>query len=258
MKERAARNLRNVIVFALVDGQLSDEEKQFIDLLRTKLGIDEGEFRDLCEQVRQDPKQLSLPRDPVEAEEAIRLLVEAAMADAQAGEREWKLLARLAAKAGLETSSVEQMLAAAGGAHQDEMEALAVEIYAGFAQWDDPTRSAKVAALARFGRESVPPLLRMLESYRVPDGAADGLGLKMLVAEQLGRVGDDRAAYYLAQQVSIGDMDDEITSGAVRCAAAEALGRVVGQEFSRDQDGVVAARAWWFSYGIRQYDRLAM
>ena len=258
MNERAASNLRNVIVLALVDGQLSDEEKQFIDVLRTKLGIDEGEFRDLCEQVRRDPKQLSLPRDAVEAEEAIRLLVEAAMADAQAGEREWKLLARLAAKAGLETSSIEQMLAEAGGAHQDEMEALAVEIYASFAQWDDPTRSEKVAALARCGRESVPPLQRLLERYRVPDGAAAALGLKTLVAAQLGRVGDDRAAYYLAQQVNIGDIDDENTNGALRSAAAEALGRVVGQEFSRDQDGVVAARAWWFSHGLPQYDRLAL
>ena len=100
-------------------------------------------------------------------------------------------------------------------------------------------------------------LLRVLETGRVPEGAADGLELKTLVAEHLGRLGDERAVYYLAQQVTIGEMDDEVTNGELRFAVAEALGRIADRPFSRDQGGVEAARKWWFAEGLRRYDHLA-
>ena len=257
MDEQAKRDLRNVIVFAMVDGKLGVEEKRFVESLRVRLGIGEAELRELCDEVRRDPKRLSLPRDRQEAADVVRLLVGAAAADGEISTRERQLLSRLASKAGLEESDIEEVIASAQGAHQEEIEALTAEIYAHFAEWGAATRAEKVAALAAFGRESVLPLLRILESYRVPDGANDLLELKELVVEHLGRLEDDRAPYYLAQQVNIGDIEDEISSAALRYAAAEALGRLVGKEFTRDQEGVVAARAWWFGGGIREYDRLA-
>ena len=257
MNDNAKRNLRNVMVFALADGELNDAEKQFIESLRGRLGIDEAEFNQLCQQVRENPKQLSLPRDAAEAEEAIRLLVATAVADGQVSQAESRLLGRLARHVGLEESSVDELIASASSTHADEIQAMVEQIYASFHGWDEPTRREKVAALAGFGRESVVPLLRILESYRVPDGAADGLDLSTLVAEQLGSLGDDRAVFYLAQQINIGDMDDEITNAALRHAAAEALGRIVGEEFSADQAGVAAARGWWFAGALRRYDKLA-
>jgi tellurite resistance protein len=258
MDEQAKRDLRNVIVFALIDGELSEQEKQFIDQLRVRLGVGEPEFRDLCEQVRQNPRQLSLPKDSGEATEAMRLLVDLAMVDGQVSDPERRMLERLAAHVGLDAAAVEQFLTPPPETQDEQIANLTEEIYANFAGWDEPTRRQKVAALAGFGRESVLPLLHVLESYRMPEGATDALELRTLVAEQMGGLGDDRAAYYLAQQVNIGDMDDEITNAALRYVSAEALGRIVGEDFSRDQAGVVAARAWWLAAGSRKYDRLAL
>ncbi len=256
MDEQAKRDLRNVIVFALADGRLSEQERRFIDSLRAKLGISEAEFAALCQQVRQDPKRLSLPREAEQARKAVRLLAETATADGEVSQAERELLRRLAAKAGLGEGEIDALIAPAGG-DEDRVAALADEMYAHFVEWDEPARAEKLAALAGLGREAVMPLLHVLESYRVPDGAADNLELKRLVVVQLGNLGDERTAYYLAQQVGLGDVEDEISNAALRYAAAEALGRIVGQGFTADQPGLEAARAWWFGGGVRRYDRLA-
>ena len=73
------------------------------------------------------------------------------------------------------------------------------------------------------------------------------------MAQQLGALGDDRAVYYLAQQFQ---MDHDAAGAEFRQTAAEAMGRIVGQSFSRDAAGIEAARAWWLSAGIRQHDKL--
>lgn len=261
MDERARQNLRNVMVFALVDGKLSDQEKRFIEALRTKLGINDAEFRDIVQQVRITPKKVELPSDPVQAGETVRLLMELAAADGEISPPERELLAKLARRAGVELPAVESPVGDSSGvapAGESEISARIDEIYAQFSGWDPATRQRKVAELGACGREAVIPLLRLLESYRVPDGAGDSLELKTLVVEELGKLGDDRAVYYLAQQVNIGDMDDEITNAALRYVAAEALGRVVGRQFTPDQAGVAAARVWWFAAGIRRYDHLAI
>jgi len=101
-------------------------------------------------------------------------------------------------------------------------------------------------------------LLRILESYRTPDNAANALELKTMACEQLGDTADARAAYYLAQQVSIGDGEDEISSPELRTAAAEAMGKVVGEPFSRDSDGIDAARSWWSSPAAAEFQQLAL
>ena len=74
MDEQAKRDMRNVIVFALIDGELGEQEKQFIDRLRVRLGVGEAEFGEICEQVRQNPQQMSLPKESGEATEAIRVI----------------------------------------------------------------------------------------------------------------------------------------------------------------------------------------
>jgi hypothetical protein len=252
--------MRNVIVFALADGQLSDEEKQFIESLRAKLRIEREEFHRLCEQVRRDPRTVSLPLGGYEAQEAIRLLVQAAAADRQISKAERRLLRRAADYVQMDPSRLEEMIDRATGVAEIDDAALQArvdEMYAKFAQWDAAARRERIGAWGELGRAAVVPLLRVLESYRAPDGAADALALKVLVAEQLGQLGDERAAYYLAQQVSIGDIEEEISNSALRQAAAEALGRLVGQPFTRDAAGVAAAREWWKGPGNREYARLA-
>jgi hypothetical protein len=138
-----------------------------------------------------------------------------------------------------------------------ELTHLADEIYQQFAGWPDATQREKLDQFASAGAAAVVPLLRILESYRTPDGAADTLALKTMVCQQLGRLGDDRAVYYLCQQISLGDAEGEIESAALRYAAAEALGRIIGQPFTPDAQGVQAAREWWLGPGRVRYDQLA-
>lgn len=131
------------------------------------------------------------------------------------------------------------------------------EIYEQFPSWPEATQREKLGQFASAGGAAVVPLLRIIESYRTPDGAANTLALKVMVCQHLGRLGDDRAVYYLSQQISLGDAEDEINSAALRYAATEALGRIIGKPFTPDAQGVQAARDWWVGPGRARYDQLA-
>jgi uncharacterized tellurite resistance protein B-like protein len=250
------------MVIALADGQLTDEEKRFIQRLRQRLGLDEREFADLVAQVRADSKAVSLPKDPAEAIAAVRLIADAAAADGEMGAVEERIVRRLAAHVQLPPSELEALLRGSRGSEEAvdtaELEGRVEEIYAGFAEWDDSQRARKLEELGAYGPGAVRPLMQVLESYRTPAGLPDALALKALVAGQLGRLGDDRAVYYLAQQVSLGDIEDEITSADLRCACAEAMGRIVGEGFTADASGVAAAREWWTGPGRTRYSTLAI
>jgi hypothetical protein len=139
---------------------------------------------------------------------------------------------------------------------KQELTHLADEIYQQFGGWPETTQREKLDQFASAGDAAVVPLLRILESYRTPVGAANTLSLKTMVCQQLGRLGDDRAVYYLCQQISLGDAEDEINSAALRYAA-EALGRIIGKPFTPDAQGVQTAREWWLGPGRAQYDQLA-
>jgi len=138
-----------------------------------------------------------------------------------------------------------------------ELTHLCDEVYQQFAGWPETTQREKLDQFSSAGDAAVVPLLRILESYRAPVGAANTLSLKTVVCQQLGRLGDDRAVYYLCQQISLGDAEDEINSAALRYAAAEALGRIIGKPFTPDAQGVQAAREWWLGPGRARYDQLA-
>ena len=149
---------------------------------------------------------------------------------------------------------------AASAVDDAEVEAKLEAIYAGFNTWDPAAREAKLDELAAHGHQAVLPLLRLLESYRTPDGAPNGLDLKHIVVRRLGALGDDRAVYYLIQQVNIGEQDDDITCPALRHAAAEALGRIIDKDFPATDASVAAAREWWAAdkSDRDRYDRLAL
>jgi len=259
--EKDKTTLRNVIVVALADGKLTDDEKRQIEDLRTKLGVGGDEFAQLCEEFRADPKRIVLPREAGEAAEVTRLMVEMAAADGQVSAAERRLLERLVDPLGLDAHHLDAMIDEALGhsdADRDRIEADLDALYGTFASLDAEARRAKVRAAAEAGPPAVVPLLKVLESYRTPDGAADALELKTLVAEALGDLGDARAIYYLAQHVSIGDTDDEVSNAALRFACAEAIGKIVDRPFGPDQDGMTAARQWWLSDGAATHNRLAM
>ena len=256
---QAVQLLRNVLVLAVADGTVTKEEKAYVEALRERLGIGGEEFARLCGEVRNGGRKVVLPRGPVEAEQALFTLVGLAVADGKITAPEQRLLGRLGEHLGIGKGQLETMVEQASGpAELDDMRVadMTEEVYEHFARWDEATRRAKIQALGDLGRGAVKPLVRLLESYRKPDGMPDAVSLKVLVAEQFGRLGDSRPVYYLAQHVDIGDIDDEITSLELRATAAEAIGRIIGQPFTRDQDGVTAVRRWWRDEGRKKYDYL--
>lgn len=279
MNDRAKKNLRNVMVLALADGKLTAEERQLVQSLGSRSGMDAAEMVRLVEEVRADSARLSVPGDPAERTELVRLLVQAATVDGEVAPQERRILELLARYVGMAPAELHVMLGAAvrvpesaGGpaeapaapqtaaplspADEAEIDRRVEELYERFEGWDDDRRRQAFAELGSYGRQAAAALLRVLESYRGPTGAADVLALKTLVAEQLGRIGAPEAVYFLAQVVNMGDLDDEISSSELRFASAEAIGRIVGRDFARDQAGLDAARLWWDAEGAERYDPL--
>lgn len=273
----ATRQVRNVMVVALLDGKVTEAEKEMIRSLRDRLGMDREEFRQLVEEVKADPKRLTLSRD-ADVSATLGLLLDAARVDGEICDRELTLLRKVSAHLGAE-AQLEALLP--GGASTtaetpaelpsessvasspeetaaaEQAEILLEQAYAKFASWDAQTRQAKLQAVGDLGRGALSALLHALESYRTPDGLADALELKTRIVAQIGRQRDDRAIYYLAQQVNLGNIDDEITNTALRCACAAAMGQILGQTFPAGADGIPVARQWWQSEGRLHYDHLA-
>ena len=258
MQNDSRRDLKNVMVMVTLDGKVTDEEKEFVETLRTRVGIDTAEFNDLLREVRADPKRMSIPRG-IQAEETLRLLIDAAETDGEITDRELDAIRKIGQYIGLDQSRLEQMLPGSeiSPAEQAEITAAVEEIYTDFVSWDDDTRRAKLQGIGSRGRVASKFLLAILESYRAPDGMDDALEMKALTAWQIGKLSDERTIYYLAQQINIGDSDDDITSAVLRGACASAIGQIVGETFSPDEGGVHTARQWWSDIGWREYNRLA-
>lgn len=256
MNEAARTNLRNIIILALADGKLDDAEKRFIETLRVRLGVDEAQFKQLCVEVGQNPKKFALPEDHGDAVEAIGLLVEMAVADGVVGDDEKRIIRQLAGQAGLDEMEIARLFQADVEA-EARIEAMIEEIYSEFQSWDDAGRKVKFDALGAMGSASAIQLLRMFESYRRPVDAETALEMKVMVADQLGKMADSRAIYYFAQQVNLGDMEDEVTNLTLRLASVQAIGKCAGETFPPGQDGIVAARQWWMSTGGKDFNKLA-
>ncbi|MCE5324840.1 MAG: TerB family tellurite resistance protein [Planctomycetaceae bacterium] len=268
MDDKANRDLHNVIVLSMLDGDLNDKECAFIEGLAARLGMDQGTLNDMCRQIRDGHKSISLPKNSAEAEMTVQMLAEAAAADGTVTPAERSLLHRICRHVGLDKQNADVVLDAILPGQSDDVsaadeevnrqiEAMSQEIYADYVSWDASTRLAKLRAIAAHGAAAVIPLLRMLESYRVPDGLDDAMAFKALIVNELGSLGDERAIYYLAQQVNIGDVDDDITNSALRGTAAAAIGKIVGQPMAADAAGVAEARRWWRDAGRLKFDRLA-
>jgi len=249
-------------VFALADGDYNDEERAYIEKLADRIRLTPEQLAELTAQAK-DGAKFSLSRDPKEARQMIGCLVTTAAADGKVTPTERRLLMRIARHTNLNESLVAELIdkaLAAVSVDDAEIRRRTDDIYINFHGWSPATRAAKLDEFARYGHQAVQPLLRMLESYRAPNGEPNSLDLKRLIATKLGDLGDGRSVYYLVQQVTIGEQDDEITCSALRWAAAEALGRITGHGFSADEAGVAAVRNWWTTKtpDRAKYDKLVM
>ncbi len=259
----ASDDLRNVIVFALADGDYDDQERAFIQKLADRIHLTDEQLAELTAQAKEDGAKFALSRDPKKAQQMIGCLAAAAAADHMVSATERRLLSRIARHTGVDDAVVEELIdraLAAVAVDDAEIFRRTDDIYVNFNAWDAATRAAKLSEFAGYGTHAVEPLVRILESYRVPDGADNALALKQLIATTLGGLGDGRAVYYLVQQVTIGEQDDEITSPALRYAAAAALGKITGHDFTGDEAGIIATRNWWTSRAPdrAKYDQIVM
>jgi uncharacterized membrane protein YebE (DUF533 family) len=258
--ETAKLQLKNVLCSALADGKVSDEEKQFISRLRERLGFSAEAFRETIEEVRKDPSKYSVPTNPQSTREMLQALAQAAASDGHISDTERSLMVTIGQRVDMSEPIIDEIIGQVfveKSGREAEIQKYIDALYEHFGHWDAETREQKLSEIGDEGQAAIVPLLRLLESYRVPDGCENALEFKRLAVEQLGEIGDTRAVYYLAQQVSFGDTDDEVNDFELRAACAEAISKITGEHFSRDQEGIEAARSWWLNRGSQQYTNLA-
>ncbi len=260
MDDDRTRQMRNVLAYAMLDEEITEAERDYIRNLRDRLEIDHETFREIVQQVRENPKRFAVPSDPSQAQEAINRLAEVAAADSEITGQQRDVLRKIGERFKVPQGAVDEIInqALAGSPRkQEEIEKLVEEIYAHYNEWDDAIRQQKIDAIGEYGQASVLPLLRVMESYRTPDGMDDAFDLKERIAAKLGSIGDTRAVYYLVQQVNVGDIDDEVSNQELRAAAAQALGDITENDFPQGQEGIEAVRRWWMVTGHNVYDSLA-
>ena len=249
------RDLKNILVMLLADGVISDDEKDHLKKIKRRLELTTEDFTELVDEFKQDPNRLNVPQGQA-GRDALNLLLEAALADGEMTSAEMVILEKVARHVGVSDMELQSLIPGNDesiGRINDSVD----ELYEAFNSWDPATRAQKVLKIASYGVVAVVPLLQVLESYRIPDGAENSLELKLLVAGQLGQLKDTRAVYYLAQHVNIGDTDDEISNPEFRDQCAKAIGLITGLQFE-GEDKQKMVRDWWLGPGKESFSELAI
>jgi hypothetical protein len=277
----ASRYMKALLVTVLADGKVTDAEKRLINRIQRRLNIDDQELHRLVKDVAAG-QQLDLPPDEQGRRATLELMVVTAAIDGDISPDEQRLLVDMGQKLGMVDQVWQELYEKAlrkaeqiraretEKAHEpqpptpdasaappelskaDQAEELIEQFYLHLADWADPTENA--SRFLELGSAAVLPLIRAFESYRVPDRCPDVTGFRVIIAQLLGQLGDRRAVYYLAELLRLGDADHELSNAPLRGAAAEALGRLIGQDFEPGPSGVAAARQWWHEQGQGHYN----
>jgi len=278
----ASRYMKALLVTVLVDGKVTDAEKRLINRIQRRLNIDDHQLHRLVRDVA-GGQQIELPPDEQGRRATLELMVVTAAIDGQISPDEQRLLVDMGQRLGMVDQvwqelyekalrKAEQIRARESeGTHHpqppnpdastapppepskvDQAEELIEQFYLHLADWADPTE--KASRLLELGSAVVIPLIRAFESYRVPERCPDVTGFRLIIADLLGQLGDRRAVYYLAELLGLGDQENELTNASLRGATAEALGKLIGQDFQRGPSGVAAARQWWREHGQGHYN----
>jgi len=278
----ASGYMKALLVTVLADGKVTDAEKRLINRIQHRLNIDDQELHRLVRDVA-GGQQLDLPADEHARRATLELMVVTAAIDGHISPDEQRLLVDMGQRLGMVDQVWQELYekalrkaeqirarqpATANDAHPappdasaapppepskvDQAEEFVEQFYLHLADWADPSEQA--SRLLQLGSAAVIPLIRAFESYRVPDRCPDVTGFRVIIAQLLGQLGDRRAVYYLAELLRLGDADHELSNAPLRAAAAEALGRLIGQNFERGPSGVAAARQWWREHGQGHYN----
>jgi len=266
--------MKLVLVTVLADRTIDPAEKSLIRRLQERFGIDSDELQRLVQELRDrnDPDAL-LPGDPDGRRKALRLMVVAAQIDGRITDAERAVLAKTAGRLGFDNAAFEAIVREGvamanryrgeGGRSvppvespelQRRADAIVQQIRRGIS--DPAALREALGELERIGTSAVVSLVRAFESYLRPPPPATLARVREAAADALGRIGDSRAVYYLATFLLMGDDEDDTNDAKLRGAVAEAIGRIVGEPFTRDSAGVAAARAWWSREGSRRYQTL--
>ncbi|HUW83317.1 MAG TPA: hypothetical protein VMZ31_11015 [Phycisphaerae bacterium] len=279
----ASGYMKALLVTVLADGKVTDAEKRLIDRIQRRLHIDDQELHRLVREVGTG-QQLDLPADEQGRRATLELMVVTAAIDGQVSPDEQRLLVDMGQRLGLVDQSWQELYeeallkaerirarqpertgdphpppdAAAPAAQApqpskvEQAEELIEQFYLHLAEWADPAERA--TRFLELGSPAVIPLIRAFESYRVPEQCPDVTGFRVIIAQLLGQLGDRRAVYYLAELLGLGDQDNELSNAPLRGAAAEALGRLIGQDLERGPSGAAATRQWWREKGQGHYN----
>ncbi len=278
----ASGYMKALLVTVLADGEVTDAEKRLINRIQHRLNIDDQELHRLVKEVAAG-QQLDLPADERGRRAALELMVVTAAIDGHISPEEQRLLVDMGQRLGMvdqvwqelyekalrkaeqirarkdeKTGEPQRPTDDASAAPPpepskvDQAGELIEQFYLRLADWADPTEQA--SRFVELGSASVIPLIGAFESYRVPERCTDVTGFRVIIAQLLGQLGDRRAVYYLAELLGLGDQENELTNAPLRGAAAEALGRLIGQDFERGPSGVAAARQWWRDQGQGHYN----
>ncbi|XZE53771.1 TerB family tellurite resistance protein [Planctomycetaceae bacterium SH139] len=102
--------LRNLVVMAVADGMLAEDELSLLAERCVQLGLDEEELRASVSFALSDEAALKLPSDPAEQEALLSDLIRMMAADGQLAEAEKRLFALAAAKMNFDTDRVNQLI----------------------------------------------------------------------------------------------------------------------------------------------------
>ena len=277
----ASRYMKALLVTVLADGKVTDSEKRLINRIQRRLNIDDQELHRLVRDVA-GGQQIELPPDEQGRRATLELMVVTAAIDGHISPDEQRLLVDMGQRLGMvdqnwqalyekalrkaeqirareneKTHEPQPPTADASAAPPepskvDQAEELVEQFYLHLADWADPAEQA--SRFLELGSAAVIPLIRAFESYRVPEQCPDVTGFRVIIADLLGQLRDRRAVYYLAELLGLGDQENELTNAPLRGAAAEALGRLIGQDFERGPSDVAAARQWWRDKGLGHYN----
>ncbi len=106
----AQEHLRNLLVMALADGSLNEQEVGFVTDRCLQLGLDESVLRDSLRYALEDGATISLPSDRESQETLLGDLLRMMAADGELEESEKRLFALAAAKLGFEANDVDAII----------------------------------------------------------------------------------------------------------------------------------------------------
>ncbi|QEG39452.1 tellurite resistance TerB family protein [Roseimaritima ulvae] len=114
------KHLKNIVVMAIADGALAEDEVALLSDRCVELGIGEAELQQAIIYALGDAPALQLPREPEQQEQLLRDLIRMMGADGVLAESEKRLFALAAAKMRYDSARLHALIDEVVGEHDGE------------------------------------------------------------------------------------------------------------------------------------------